>query len=74
MKIKCSFIYETKEYDTFSDFKSEQPKASRKKIESNMVRELEHFLKMYFVEADVDSVSEFKAKIIERKDTNEDKV
>jgi hypothetical protein len=68
MKIKCSFIYETKEYDSFSDFKSEEPKTSRKRIEANMVRELEHFLKMYFVEADVDSVDEIKAKIIERKD------
>jgi hypothetical protein len=66
MKIKCSFIYETSEYDSFADLKMEEPKISRKAIERNFIKEIEYMLNLYMEETD--SVGEIKAKIIERKD------
>lgn len=66
MKIKCSFIYEAKDCETFSDLKSENSKISRGKIERNFVKEIEHILNVHMDESDV--ISEVKAKIIERKD------
>jgi hypothetical protein len=66
MKIKCSFIYETKNYETFGNLKAENPKISRGKIERKFVDEIEHILNVHMDESDV--ISEVKAKIIERKD------
>ena len=69
MKIKCTFIYETKEHDTFADAKTADPTRvkSRKQTERNFVDRMTQILHIY-MDDDVDSVSEIKAKIIERKD------
>lgn len=66
MKIKCSFIYETKNYETFGDLKAEDSKISRSKIERNFANEIERILNVHMDESDI--ISEVKAKIIERKD------
>ena len=66
MKIKCSFVYETQEYETYNDLKSENSKISRSKIERNFANEIEHILNIHVDELDV--IGEVKAKIIERKD------
>lgn len=68
MKIKCTFIYETDEYDTFNDAKKDDKRIkSRKQIEGFFAKTVGRILKLFF-NNEVDSITDIKAKIIERKD------
>ena len=68
MKIKCSFIYETNEYETFAEAKEKDIKIkSRKQIETDFAEHIKRILYIY-TKDNIDSFNEIKAKIIERKD------
>jgi len=61
LKIKCTFVYETTQYDTFADAKADH--LSRKQIEDGFAKILEHDLNL-FMDEKYDTISEVKAKII----------
>lgn len=67
MKIKCTFIYETNKVENYKQAKEFDPKKrSRKQFETDFVTYLtEQVLNTFFED---NSISEVKAKIIERKD------
>ena len=65
MKIKFSFVYEPKDFKTFEEAKQKIKKKSKKQFEQDFIEEMEHLLNIYFED---DTLSELKAKIIERKE------
>jgi hypothetical protein len=67
MKVKCSFIYETKKVENYKQAKAFDPKKrSRKQFENDFAKYLqEQVLNSFFED---NSISDVKAKIIERKD------
>ena len=65
MKIKFSFVYEPKDFDSFNEAKDVIKKKSRKQFENDFIDEMKNILNIYF---ENNTLSEMKAKIIERKD------